>query len=161
MKCPACDRALTRLEIGPVLLDVCQQGCGGIWFDAEELAKVSQTAPTGKNPAAEISRDPKLPVDEERERNCVHCRGVKLERKLFSLGSGVIMDCCPRCSGLWLDHGELDLIRAELHPLPRPQRRVITRAAPEKSILISFGLVQQVQILRVSKATKPISSRLR
>lgn len=161
MKCPACDRKLTRLPAGPVLLDACQHGCGGIWFDAEELAKVSKTTPAEKQPAAEISRDPKLQVDEERERKCVHCRGVKLERKLFSLGSGVIMDCCPRCSGLWLDHGELELIRAELHPLPRPQRRVITRAAPGKSIPINFSMVQQVQILQVSKPTEPTSKRLR
>lgn len=161
MKCPACDRTLTRLQAGPVLLDACQQGCGGIWFDADELAKVNQTTPAGKKPAAEITCDPELQLDEDRERKCVHCRNVKLERKLFSLGSGVIMDCCPKCSGLWLDHGELDLIRAELNPLPRPVRHVVARQAPAKSIPINFGLVQQVQILQVSKESKITSSRLR
>lgn len=161
VKCPACDRKLTRLQIGPVLLDACQQGCGGIWFDAEELAKVNQAVPPGKTSAPQITCDPKSPVDDARERKCVHCRGVKLERKLFSLGSGVIMDCCPKCHGIWLDHGELDTIREELNPLPRPVRHVVTRHAPAKSIPINFNVVQQVQVLQVSKESKPASHRLR
>jgi uncharacterized protein len=37
MKCPACFNELTQLQVGSLVVDVCQGGCGGIWFDAFEL----------------------------------------------------------------------------------------------------------------------------
>jgi len=37
------------------------------------------------------------------ERKCPAC-SIEL---LPSLREGVEIDCCPRCGGIWLDHGEL------------------------------------------------------
>ncbi len=42
MKCPACGNALTEKTVDPITLDVCQGGCGGIWFDNFELQKVDE-----------------------------------------------------------------------------------------------------------------------
>jgi len=33
MECPACNRQLKEMEIGDIVVDVCENGCGGIWFD--------------------------------------------------------------------------------------------------------------------------------
>mgnify|MGYP000956420348 CR=1 FL=1 len=151
MKCPACHRQLTELKVGPVILDACQQGCGGIWLDAQELDRINQTIPAVAPLFAEVERAVGIQVDEKRVRQCVRCSGAKLERKLFSLGTGVIMDCCPKCSGIWLDYGELETIREETNPKPRPVRHVVARSVPSQRIPITFGLVQQVQILRVQK----------
>jgi len=152
VKCPACDRTLIELVVGSVRLDVCQGGCGGVWFDATELAKVNQDIPSGTEPLTEVSQTALLNLDEQRTRKCIRCQNVKLERKLFSLGSGVIMDCCPHCGGLWLDHGELESIRAETNPVRRPAHHVVARPAPKpKTIPINFGVIQQVQRLRVSR----------
>ncbi len=151
MKCPACNRKLTEIRVGSVALDVCQSGCGGVWFDAKELEKLNRAAPVGAEPLAEIARDDSIVLDEARARECVRCRGVKLERKLFSLGTGVIMDCCAQCGGVWLDHGELAAIRAETHPAPVPVRRVVKRRAAPRSIKVTFGVMQQVQHLRIQQ----------
>src|SRR2546422_11747107 len=42
MICPACDYNLTPLTVGKLTVDVCQGGCGGIWFDNFELQKVDE-----------------------------------------------------------------------------------------------------------------------
>ncbi|MFC1766324.1 zf-TFIIB domain-containing protein, partial [Planctomycetota bacterium] len=36
MDCPACKNELTVRNIDEVELDICANGCGGIWFDAFE-----------------------------------------------------------------------------------------------------------------------------
>ena len=147
MKCPACDHALVPIKTGPVILDTCQQGCRGIWFDARELEQVSRAIPAGQPQRGEIVRSPKVQGDERRARKCARCRGVKLERKLFSLGTGVIMDCCPKCAGIWLDHGELDKIREETNPKAQAVRHVVKRQA--SSLAINFAVVEQVQAQQV------------
>ena len=40
---------------------------------------------------------------------------------------GVIIDRCPTCSGIWLDHGDLGDMREENIPTPRPVGHVVER----------------------------------
>jgi Zn-finger nucleic acid-binding protein len=145
--CPACDRTLLRLKTGSVTLDVCH-GCGGIWFDHRELEKVNAEHPEAGDSVVEFDHDSSTHVNESRTRPCPRCKTVILEQKLYSLGSGVIMDTCPKCNGLWLDHGELENIRESLHPLPRQRRHADVRKTPAQKIAIDFEVIQQVQILR-------------
>ena len=42
MKCPACFNQLTEMQVGSLVVDVCDGGCGGIWFDAFELQQVDE-----------------------------------------------------------------------------------------------------------------------
>ena len=44
MQCPACYNQLSPFQVGNVTVDVCQGGCGGIWFDAFELQRVDDQA---------------------------------------------------------------------------------------------------------------------
>lgn len=148
MICPACERPLRRFKAGTVTLDGCHGGCGGIWFDYGELAKVNREHPDADAKIADIARDPAVKTDDYDERRCPKCAGVILDKKLYSLGSGVVMDCCPKCKGVWLDHGELEKIRAALHPRPRP-RRAVVREAPPANVAVGFEVIQQVQILHL------------
>ena len=45
-KCPRCDSGLVDREFGSVTLDGCTS-CGGIWFDMEELTKLTRDRATG------------------------------------------------------------------------------------------------------------------
>jgi Zn-finger nucleic acid-binding protein len=152
MKCPACDRKLSPMKVGSVMLDVCQDGCGGVWFDATELKKVSaeQRGRTGRIVKVKSKLD--LPVDPAPARQCPHCAGITLERRLYSLGTGVEMDCCPQCAGIWLDHGELEVIQEETNPAPQPTRHVVRRAG--RSIPIDFNVVQQIEALRIRRTAR-------
>ena len=41
--------------------------------------------------------------------------------------SGVEIDYCPKCRGVWLDRGELDKIIERASPSPAPQQRSDSR----------------------------------
>jgi|ERR1043166_8177459 Zn-finger nucleic acid-binding protein len=113
MKCPACFNDLTTLQVGNLTVDVCQGGCGGIWFDAFELQQADeQTEEVGER-LLEITRDPRIHVDPTRKRDCPRCDAMKLQRHFFSAKRRVELDECPNCGGYWLDAGELAQIRAE------------------------------------------------
>lgn len=113
MKCPACFNELTQTQVGSLVVDVCQDGCGGIWFDAFELPRVDEEEETAGDPLLHIKRDDQVVVDTSRKRDCPRCSGVRLHRHFFSAKRRVEVDQCPNCGGYWLDAGELAQIRAE------------------------------------------------
>ncbi len=114
MKCPACFNELVPLQVGSVTVDVCQGGCGGIWFDAFELQRIEQEDDAATQWLMNVERDPRIQVDPLRKRECPRCAGVKLMRHFHSAKRRVEVDEGPGCAGLWLDAGELARIRAEL-----------------------------------------------
>jgi Zn-finger nucleic acid-binding protein len=112
MKCPACDRKLTQLQVGDVTLDVCRGGCGGIWFDWFELKKMDEPfEQVGE--ALDIERDDSVQVNPEQRRHCPHCGDVVMMRHFFSVKRDIEVDECPKCGGFWLDYGELAHIREQ------------------------------------------------
>jgi len=113
VKCPACFNELTETQVGSLVVDVCQGGCGGIWFDAFELERVDEEGEVAGEPLLHISRDERIAVDASRKRDCPRCEGVRLHRHFFSAKRRVQVDQCPNCGGYWLDSGELADIRAE------------------------------------------------
>lgn len=113
MKCPACYNELTEMQVGSLVVDVCQRGCGGIWFDAFELERVDEEGEVAGEPLLHLARDERIAVDMSRKRDCPRCEGVRLHRHFFSAKRRVQIDQCPNCGGYWLDAGELAQIRAE------------------------------------------------
>lgn len=113
MKCPACFNELTEMQVGSLVVDVCQRGCGGIWFDAFELERVDEEGEAAGEPLLQVQRDEQLAVDLNRKRDCPRCEGVRLHRHFFSAKRRVQVDQCPNCGGYWLDAGELAQIRTE------------------------------------------------
>ena len=113
MKCPACFNELSQIQVGSLVVDVCQRGCGGIWFDAFELERVDEEGEVAGEPLLHITRDERIVVDATRKRDCPRCAGVRLHRHFFSAKRRVQVDQCPNCGGYWLDAGELADIRAE------------------------------------------------
>lgn len=150
MKCPACGRALSQIQVASVTLDVCSGGCGGAWFDKFELQRINEENPVGLT-VFNVEKDPEVVVEETSARQCPRCLKENLQRKLFSLGTGVEMDVCDKCGGLWLDHGELESIREETNPRRRPVRAA--RSAVKK-LQIDFAVLQRVEQLAVQQARR-------
>jgi len=121
MRCPACFNELTQTQVGSLTVDVCQGGCGGIWFDAFELQRVDEEEEAAGEPLLQIQRDPKLVLDTQRKRDCPRCADMRLHRHFFSARRRVEVDQCPNCGGYWLDAGELNQIRAEKAEAARVQ----------------------------------------
>jgi len=91
-------------------VDTCYGGCGGIWFDAKELERVSARAATTLHTVWNI---PTTKVKLSEPRPCPRCAGQLLERKWFSELKTVEIDECPQCHGVWLDAGEFTRIYEE------------------------------------------------
>src|SRR5579864_8935754 len=111
MTCPACCRALTQLQAHAIVVDACQGGCGGTWFDGRELQAVEYSG-EDPGPLLEIDRDPAVMVDPAKRLQCPRCEGVVMMRHFDSVKHLVTLDECPQCGGFWLDHGELAKLRA-------------------------------------------------
>ena len=85
--------------------------CGGIWFDAFELQRVTRLPPG--EIALSIMASPMAQIDPAKKRRCPKCDGIVLMRHFFSPKRRVEVDECPSCGGYWLDAGELAAIQGE------------------------------------------------
>lgn len=147
MKCPACFGRLSPVRLGHFTVDVCQGGCGGIWFDAFELQKVDEVHETEGNVLFHIEFDPAVSVDFKRKRECPRCEGVKLARHLYSPKSKVQVDHCPSCAGYWLDAGELSQIQTE--------RRRAMPSGEAQGNNISSDFIRYLYRLQTKPAPRP------
>ena len=99
--CPECgDIELTPFKVaGNVEVDGCPH-CKGIWFEKGEIgsfAKFSEDIPNFKNI---------LKTSKESGKHCPECR-LKMKEVKYSQSSDLMVDYCEKCSGVWLDSGEL------------------------------------------------------
>jgi hypothetical protein len=112
MNCPACERELKQLAVGDVTVDVCEGGCGGIWFDPFELRNFDELHESAGEALLEIGRDPSVSVDHTRKKKCPRCLEFIMMQHFFGSKRDVEIDECPSCAGIWLDVGELGRIRS-------------------------------------------------
>ena len=113
MKCPACERELERMDVGDIVVDVCRNGCGGIWFDNFELEKVDEQHETAGEALLDIERDETIKVDHSQIRTCPKCKDVKMMKHFSSVKREVEVDECGGCGSIWMDCGELGKIRKQ------------------------------------------------
>lgn len=122
MNCPACSSGtLKPVTTGDVELDVCENGCGGIWFDNLELKKLDEPHEHVGEHLLEIPINPSVRVDHERKRECPKCDDAKMFRMFFSAKRDVEVDNCRVCGGFWLDPGELQMIRGAFETTEKKQ----------------------------------------
>ena len=111
MECPACSNSLKEVTVGDVTVDVCEGGCGGIWFDNFELKKFDEQHESAGQELLDIERDESIVVDHTKRLKCPKC-GIIMMRHFFSVKRKVEVNECPGCAGFWLDTGELSRIRS-------------------------------------------------
>jgi len=111
MKCTACGNALEEVTIEGITVDVCKEGCGGIWFDAFELKKVDEKHESAGEALLSYGKKEKVTVDRSKRHPCPKCPDMPMMRHFFSVKQAVEVDECPKCAGFWLDAGELTRIR--------------------------------------------------
>mgnify|MGYP006283352183 CR=1 FL=1 len=111
MECTACGKTLTERTVDEITVDVCENGCGGIWFDNYELEKVDEKHEAAGEALLDIARDPAVTVDYTAVRYCPKCPDVRMVKHFVSVKKEIEIDECPACGGIWLDSGELAGIR--------------------------------------------------
>ncbi len=107
MQCPECGRAMGTITAGNITVDVCKDGCGGIWFDDFELKKFDEPSESAGKALLDIKPAAGVVPDTTKRLHCPKCPDAVLMRHLFSVKRSVTVDECPSCDGYWLNPGEL------------------------------------------------------
>ena len=111
MKCPVCSKSLSHVAAGPVDLEGCTSGCGGLWFDATELDRLDEKHEVVPESVLRLLDNAKSVVDRASARSCPKCPSATLQRVYFQQNENLEIDGCPTCGGIWLDLGELRSLR--------------------------------------------------
>lgn len=109
IKCPACGKEMKKIfmpEQG-VNLDVCLDGCGGIFFDNREFKLFDEQHENIEALEKAIEGKTFIKVDEANKRKCPICGSDMVKNKNKDLE----IDECYFCGGKFLDHGELHKFR--------------------------------------------------
>jgi len=136
MKCPKCEQELVRGEAEGLELDVCP-GCRGIWFDEGELRQAKDLANENLN-----WMDFALWKDEDAFQirpgtACPRCEGPM--GSLEYADTGVQIEACPTCRGVWLDAKDLEqIVRAlEDELVGKPAKELFADTLREAAELVT------------------------
>jgi membrane associated rhomboid family serine protease len=113
--CPDCRVPLRPFRLEKVLVDFCLR-CSGMWLDRGELEALSgrRVAPGEKD---RVGTQP-----QKGSRACPAC-SASLYRRELGPDSGVTIDECPTCAGVWLDKGELSAAKKYRKAMHKDLRR--------------------------------------
>ena len=115
MQCPQCATALQATVYEGVPMHTCE-GCGGEFMGGEELARIvkhrrERFTPQMRGQLAD--RKPAfggLGTEPDRVLACPAC-GNTMKIANYGGDTGIFVDRCGICSGLWLDHEELEKVQ--------------------------------------------------
>lgn len=112
IECPACGCEMKKvfIEDAGVNVDICTEGCGGIYFDNRELEKFDHEGESIDEILKEIEGKEYNKIDEREVRICPICNCAMA--KTGARASDVQIDVCYSCGAKFLDNGELQKIRA-------------------------------------------------
>jgi len=115
MNCPRCNSILCTIDDDGVQVGVCPV-CKGEWLHADELGKLVEHHEE-KFTSEEIASLDAVNKEHFTTADCkhdeLHCpQCVTVEMKHFNYGdtSGIILDKCPQCGGIWMDKGQLEKV---------------------------------------------------
>ena len=111
MKCPNCERELEKVTVSEVELDVCRTGCGGIWFDRDELFKFDEPSEGAGCDFLALSDGRADRTKRPGPKPCPRCDGEVLVRQFLDHRNQVEIEQCWSCGGIWFDAGELQRLR--------------------------------------------------
>ena len=111
LNCPACDKVMKKIYVSEnnINVDICTEGCGGIFFDNREFEKFDEKHENAEEILSKLSKKEFVKVNEKELRICPAC-GASMT-KVGAAGGEVEIDVCYSCGGKFLDYGELEKIR--------------------------------------------------
>lgn len=112
--CPACQKTMKKIFMPKqgFHLDVCLDGCGGIYFDNREFKYFDEQHENMDALIEAIEGKEFEKVDRNLIRKCPAC-GSDMVKNYSSVRKEIQIDECYFCGGKFLDNGELSKIREE------------------------------------------------
>lgn len=114
LRCPACHTEMTKVYLPHegFSVDICTEGCGGIFFDNREFKYFDEKYENIDEIVSILKNKEFKPVDTNLTRSCPAC-GARMVKNKTAVNGAIEIDECYACGGKFLDYGELDAIRNE------------------------------------------------
>jgi len=107
---------MKEIDYEGVRVDTCP-GCEGEWLDADELKKIVARheevfTPDEIATVRETIDEPQAASREELKEapSCPHCN-VPMESFHYACTTGLVLDRCGQCRGIWMDKDELEHVQ--------------------------------------------------
>ena len=159
IKCPACDNEMQKIFITDkgINIDVCSNGCGGIFFDNKEIQEFSDQNADISEIKQALSNKNFMPVDQNKTRICPACGTPMAKTRAL----GIQIDTCYKCGGVFLDNGEFEIVRSkfvkrkkvvpvEYNPNSDIDIEEFYRDAQNEEIVNEYG-IKKVSPMRISR----------
>ncbi len=114
--CPSCGREMEKVFIPSegLNIDICTEGCGGIFFDNREFEKFDEQHEDISIIEDKLKNKNFIQTIEEGTRICPAC-AAPMVKNTSGIHGDIIVDDCYVCGGKFLDYGEIQKIRNEYH----------------------------------------------
>jgi len=115
MICPNCQAHLQTIDYEGISIESCSE-CGGEWLDDAEIGKIVRIRevrfdPEERRAIAESTTITGVVLqDVDRDLKCPKCGGTT-DAVNYGGDTGIIIDRCTTCLGIWLDADELEQIQ--------------------------------------------------
>jgi Zn-finger nucleic acid-binding protein len=115
MQCPKCDLPLKGIDYQGIHIETCPS-CGGDWLDAGELGSIVRARNTrfDEKECIAIAQATKITGVKlstlNRHLTCPKCAGTT-QPVNYGDDTGLIIDKCAQCGGVWLERGEIEKIQ--------------------------------------------------
>ena len=124
MNCPDCLNHLTGVEFRGIRVEECT-ACHGRWFAREELTKAKNNVDEDLrwldfDPFDRAAEQYAVPSE---KKSCPHCR-LTMDSLTYA-GSGVVVNRCQQCRGVWVHHDEFEKIIQYLEDV------IVSKPSPE------------------------------
>jgi Zn-finger nucleic acid-binding protein len=138
MDCPKCQRPMRTKDVHNIQIDECPQ-CRGTWFDQGELRRLKDHADDDISwMDFELWKHPERFKAAKQRMVCPRC-GVALVSTAYDR-TGVTVEICLQCRGIWLDAGEFEkIIQALQHELETKEASDYVKASLQEAYEIVTG----------------------
>ncbi len=115
MICPSCKAQLQTINYEGIFIETCNE-CNGEWLDEAELGKIVRIREVKFDPderraiAQSTTITGVILEDVDRDLACPKCNGTT-DAVNYGGDTGIIIDRCTTCRGIWLDGSELEKIQ--------------------------------------------------
>lgn len=115
MQCPSCKSTLSTIQYEGIQIESCD-ACQGEWLDAGELKHIVQVRETrfDEQERRAVAAAVKITgVDVEQADRDLVCPKCTDRTNAINYGgdTGIVIDKCQGCGGVWLDGGEMENIQ--------------------------------------------------